>query len=117
MDGVLVRHWESADGKKKTAQVVVPQSKVDQIVAELHGGTPVGHFGANKTMDKIRQRYYWLRLSDDVERFCRQCDACATSRGPRTRSRGLMHQYNVRAPFQRVAVFIAGPFPESDRGN
>ena len=28
-----------------------------------------------------------------------------------------MHQYNVGAPFERVAVDIAGPFPESDRGN
>jgi hypothetical protein len=28
-----------------------------------------------------------------------------------------MHQYNVGAPFKRIAVDIAGPFPESDRGN
>jgi hypothetical protein len=28
-----------------------------------------------------------------------------------------MHQYNVGAPFERVAVDIAGRFPESDRGN
>ena len=117
MDGVLVRHWESADGKKKTAQVIVPRSKVDEILTELHGGTSGGHLGANKTLDKIRQRYYWLRLRDDVERWCRQCDVCAASRGPRTRNRGLMHQYNVGAPFERVAVDIAGPFPESDRGN
>jgi len=28
-----------------------------------------------------------------------------------------MHQYNVGAPFERIAIDIAGPFPESDRGN
>jgi hypothetical protein len=28
-----------------------------------------------------------------------------------------MHQYNVGAPFERVAIDIAGPFPQSDRGN
>jgi hypothetical protein len=28
-----------------------------------------------------------------------------------------MHQYNDGTPFERVAVEIAGPFPESDRGN
>jgi len=116
-DGVLVRHWESTDGRKKTAQVVVPQSKVDEVLTELHGGASGGHLGANKTMDKVRQRYYWLRLRDDVERWCRQCDVCAASRGPMTRSRGLMHQYNLGAPFERIALDIAGPFPESDRGN
>ena len=54
----LVRHWESSDGKKKTAQVIVPRSKVDEILTELHGGTSGGHLGANKTIDKIRQRFY-----------------------------------------------------------
>jgi len=29
----------------------------------------------------------------------------------------LIHQYNVGAPFERIAVDIAGPFPKSDRGN
>jgi hypothetical protein len=28
-----------------------------------------------------------------------------------------MHQYNVRAPFKRVAIDISGPFLESNRGN
>jgi len=28
-----------------------------------------------------------------------------------------MHQYNVGAPFERIAINIAGPFPDSDKGN
>ena len=28
-----------------------------------------------------------------------------------------MHQYNVGVPFERIAIDIAGPFPESDKGN
>jgi hypothetical protein len=28
-----------------------------------------------------------------------------------------MHQYNVGAPFERIAIDIAGPFPKSDREN
>jgi len=28
-----------------------------------------------------------------------------------------MHQYNVGAPFEKIAIEIAWPFPESDRGN
>ena len=61
-DGVLVRHWESADGQKKTAQVIIPQSKVKEVLTDMHRGTSGGHLGANKTMDKVRQCYYWLHL-------------------------------------------------------
>jgi hypothetical protein len=46
-----------------------------------------------------------------------KCDTCAANRGPRNRTRGLKNQYNVGAPFERTAIDIAGPFPESDRGN
>jgi hypothetical protein len=116
-DGVLERHWESADGKTKTVQTVIPRSKIMEVLAEMHGGPSGGHLGVNKTIDKVRWRYYWLYMRGDVERWCQQCDTCAASRGPRTRSRGVMHQYNVGAPFERIAIDIAGPFPESDRGN
>jgi 3-deoxy-D-manno-octulosonate 8-phosphate phosphatase KdsC-like HAD superfamily phosphatase len=35
-DGVLVRRWQSTDGKKETAQLVVPCSKVKEVLAEMH---------------------------------------------------------------------------------
>jgi hypothetical protein len=28
-----------------------------------------------------------------------------------------MHQYNVGAPFQRIAIDVASPFPRNDQGN
>jgi hypothetical protein len=28
-----------------------------------------------------------------------------------------MHQSNVGAPFERIAIGVAGPFPRSDQGN
>jgi hypothetical protein len=28
-----------------------------------------------------------------------------------------MHQCNVRIPFERIAVYVAGPLPRSDQGN
>jgi len=72
-----------------------PPQQGKEDLAEMHGCKSGGHLGVNKTIDKVRQRYYWLHLRGDVEMWCQQCDTCAASRGPRTRSRGLMHQYNV----------------------
>ena len=113
---MLVRQWESAD-RKKMAQVDIPKSKNKEVRSEVRGGMSGGHLWANKTMDKVREPYYWLHFRGDVERWCRQCETCAASQGPRSRSQGLMRQHNVGAPFERITVDIAGPFPESDRGN
>jgi hypothetical protein len=100
-DGLLDRHWESADGRTKAAQAVVPESKLKKVLAELLGGPSGDHLGINKTLAKIRQRYNWLHSRNDLERWCQQCDNCAANRGPRTRSRDLIHQYDVRVPFER----------------
>jgi hypothetical protein len=61
-DGVLERRWKSDDGKNKTAQTVIPRGKVKEVLAEMHGGHSGGHLGVNKTLDKVRQRYYSLHL-------------------------------------------------------
>jgi hypothetical protein len=83
----------------------------------MHGGPSGGHCGVNKTVDEVRQRYYWLHLKSDVERWCQQYDTCAASPSSRTRSRCLKHRYNIGAPLERIAIDIAGPFPECDRGS
>ena len=48
-DGMLECHWESADRKKKTAQIVIPHSKVKEVLAVMHGGISGGHLGLTKS--------------------------------------------------------------------
>jgi transposase InsO family protein len=98
-------------------QLVLPKRRVKEVLQEIHGGTSGAHFGVNKTLGKIRERFYWVNARDDIETWCRKCATCAASKGPRTRSRGLMKQYNVGAPFESTAFDIAGPFPVTDSGN
>jgi hypothetical protein len=57
---------------------------------ELHGG----HLHINKTR-QIQTVALWLHQRSDVESWCQQCDTCAASQDPQTRSWGLMQQYNV----------------------
>jgi hypothetical protein len=49
--GMQECHWESVDGRTKTAKIVLPWSRVKEVLAELHGG-PSGHLGIRKTSDK-----------------------------------------------------------------
>jgi RNase H-like domain found in reverse transcriptase/Reverse transcriptase (RNA-dependent DNA polymerase)/Integrase zinc binding domain/Integrase core domain/gag-polyprotein putative aspartyl protease len=114
---VLKRVWESPDGKLKILQVIVPKSRISEVLKEVHNGVSGGHLGINKTVAKIRERFYWLRCRMDVLDWCHRCNDCAQSKGPKTRSRGRMRQYNVGAPFERIAIDVAGPFPTSDQGN
>lgn len=115
--GILKRIWESPNGKSSVEQLVVPRSRVTAILEEIHNGSSGSHFGVNKTLSKIRQRFYWLHCREDVENWCRQCTLCAASKGPNVRTRGKMHLYIVGAPFERVGIDVAGPFPITVEGN
>ncbi|GFV66700.1 retrovirus-related Pol polyprotein from transposon 412 [Trichonephila clavipes] len=64
-----------------------------------------------KTLQKVRERFYWNNVRSDVEKCCRICDPCAARKGPRKRTRGRLQLYNVRAPFERIAFDILGPLP------
>ncbi|GFW29147.1 retrovirus-related Pol polyprotein from transposon 412 [Trichonephila clavipes] len=70
-----------------------------------------------KTLQKVRERFYWNNVRSDVEKCCRTCDPCASRKGPRKRTRGRLQLYNVGAPFERIAFDILGPLPRSSEGN
>jgi hypothetical protein len=104
-------------GYLKTSQMILLRSRVSDVLTELYGGPSGGHLGVNKILDKNLQKYFWLQARNNVEEWCRQCDTCAARRGPRTRNWGQMHQYNIGASFERIAVDLAGTFQWSDQGN
>lgn len=89
------------------------RKKIGELLEEIHERKSGGHLGVDKILDKIRQRFY----RDDVESWCRKCQKCGATKGPKTRSRGEMQKYNVGAPFERIAIDVAGSFPVTDDGN
>jgi hypothetical protein len=115
-DGILECHWESTSEHSKIAKIVLPQSRVKDLLNELHGGPSGGHLGVNMTLGKVSQRYYWLQARN-VEKCRQACNICAVSHGPRTRNLGLMHYYNVGVLFERIAIDVGGPFLCSTQGN
>ncbi|CAK1587170.1 unnamed protein product [Parnassius mnemosyne] len=97
--------------------MVVPKAKVPDILQLYHSGCSGGHLGVKRTLLKIRERFYWVHCRDDVEDWCRKCTSCAAVKGPQIRSRGALKLYNVGAPWERIAIDVAGPFPETESGN
>lgn len=116
-NGVLKRILEDPEGGEQRRQIIVPRNRIPEVLRELHNGTSGGHLGVAKTLGKLRERFYWVNCKDDVKNWCRKCDTCAASNGPQRRQRAPMKLYNVGSPFERIAIDVAGPFPETEAGN
>jgi hypothetical protein len=65
---VLECHWESTDRQTKVAQIFLPQSRLNDMLTKLHGGSSGGHLVVNKALNKVQQGYYWLQAKNDVEK-------------------------------------------------
>jgi hypothetical protein len=94
-DGCLKRTWESPDGKSKQHLMVVPKIRIAEILGEYHGGTSGGHLGINKTLAKVRERFYWSGCRQSVAEWCQKCDQCMAVKGPAKRSRGTMQCWST----------------------
>ena len=116
-NSVLCRRWESETGDEVCWQFVIPSNSRKDILHELHTMETAGHLGINKTLERVKDRFYWPGCTKDVKDWCRACDLCASRERPTRTPRAPLRTYNVGAPLERVALDILGPLPDSDRCN
>ena len=116
-DGMLCRKFESADGSSSVIQMVIPSALREEVLSELHEGTLGGHFGIDKTLARLKERYYWPGHYNDVRDWCKNCAICASRKNPTPRARAPLKNVITGYPMQLVAMDIVGPFPESPAGN
>jgi hypothetical protein len=97
--------------------LVLPVSFRKGALRQLHDAKICGHLGVHKTLQRVKERYYWVGMTLDVKEWVKNCNACQRKSPVKKSSRAPMKQYTVGAPMERVAVDILGPLPETDRGN
>jgi len=116
-NGILYKRWETPNLKNIIIQLIVPKTQIKQILEEAHDSPSGGHFGINKTLEKIRKRFYWASCKQDVEEWCKSCKVCLARRGPAGKGKSPLQIYNVGTPFERIQMDILEPFPLTVSGN
>ena len=117
IDGVLHRRWEGPYGNEVKHLYLTPKAIYDDVLQNLHDLPTGGHFGVKKTLARVRQRFYWMKLRWTVENWCKRCEKCASRKGYPRRLKAPLKLYNAGSPMERVAVDVLGPLPRTDAGN
>ena len=113
-NNVLYHKWEDVVPKH---QLVIPKQMVNEVINSLHNSPTGGHLGMKKTLSKIRDRYFWHKMSDDVKHWCRTCDKCEARKAPNKTPKAALQKYVVGAPMERLAIDVMGPLPLSNKRN
>ena len=94
---------------------VVKENEVEEILYHMHSDPLAGHFSLEETYRRIKIRYYWPQMYNDVRNYVQTCDEC--QRRGRNHQNEPLHPIKVGQPFDRLGMDLVGPFPVTARGN
>ncbi len=73
---LLYRVSKSSCGKERV-QLVLPAKYHRTVLKSLHDDS--GHLGVDRTTELIRDRFYWPRMTIEIEQYIKTCGSCITS--------------------------------------
>ena len=77
----------------------------------------VGHFGRDKTIERLHRHCVWLNMTREVEDYCRSCEVCCTNKSSNQLPAGLLKPLPIPdKPWDSVGIDFVGPLPESKDG-
>ena len=78
-----------------------------KIMKFCHGGLFAGHLGRRATIYRIKQRFFWANMDEEIRAFVRSCLACRLAKTPTTGRNGFLQCYEYEPqPFHTVAIDI-----------
>lgn len=97
---------------------VIPQEFRSEIMKDNHSVPTAAHLGTAKTYCRLKLRYFWPGMYQDVVRYVANCFVCAAYKHSQLPTPGFMGSAKVCCrPFQCLSLDLVGPLPPSRKLN
>ena len=114
-EGVLCRLFQPSSSSADHFQVVVLDALKHTVLQQLHNHS--GHLGSQKTLEKLKKRYYWPGYEKDVGIWIQECIQCHKRNPPHLTQQGPLESITSNSPFEKLSWDIMGPLPLTSSGN
>lgn len=110
----LVQNTSKVEDKRFLWKFYPPKQDRPQIIQSAHESA---HLGYDKTLAKLKERFFWPKMALDTKKFCKACVPCKTSKSTNVNSIPPMgsQKQNCDHPWQFLTLDYLGPFPPSGR--
>src|SRR5437867_8554240 len=117
-DNGLLYHKDQLYGVE-VFQLVVPETKRKMIMTSSHDSSWSMHFGAIKTIQRIKAYFYWPSIVQDVRKYVSSCEKCQKrARITKFDRVPIQHVEHGNTPFEHVSIDLIGPLePKSSSGH
>ena len=98
-------------------KAILPPKLHATALYELHNQPQAGHLGTDKTLEKIRERYYWPGLYSIVADYVKKCRDCAMYKRSYLNTTPPLVPIISSAPMQLIECDVVGPLPTTHKKN
>ncbi|XP_071941924.1 uncharacterized protein [Antedon mediterranea] len=106
-DGILFRQVFTKHQTEPIEQLVVPYTCRNSVLKVSHDIPLAGHLGRKKTLDGIKQRFFWPGIRKDVTEYCNTCEICQKTSKYRTKFKDFMIPMSVISePFGQIYMNV-----------
>ncbi|CAF1523812.1 unnamed protein product [Adineta ricciae] len=96
----------------------IPTTMIRMVLEAFHDHPLSGHFGVQRTLQKIRSRFWWPQMRKTIENYIASCPQCTKFNIVRGKSFGHLKSYEPpNDVFQVVHMDFWGPVRPSASGN
>ena len=111
-DGVLV--VRILIGNRPREVILCPASLRDEVMWATH---TFSHAGIGRSLRRIRLTWYWPGMASQIRRIVKSCEICQLAKSGGLQHRSSQGNLKVGRPWQKVAIDLVGPMPETTRNN
>jgi len=99
----------------RAGKLCIPQCSLKgALIKEAHDGR--GHFGIAKTLQALREHFFWLHMVRDVTKFCKSCVPCQKAKAKHSNA-GLYTPLPIPdGPWEDISMDFVTGLPMSRRG-
>src|SRR6266540_274426 len=76
---------------------VLKRNEIEPILFLAHEHPLSGHFRLEATLTKLKKRYYWPKMKNDVKSYIQTCDQC--QRHGKITDENKLHSIKIKEPF------------------
>jgi len=86
------------------------------FVQETYEGGLMGHFGEEKTLGVLKEKFFWPHMSKDVQSHCNRCTSCLQSKSKIMPHRLYTPLPVASAPWEDINMDFVLGLPRTQRG-
>lgn len=101
---------------ENTKNLLTKQEEINRVLREFHKNPLGGHQGVKRMMSKIKNRFIFDKMKQIITEFVTNCEDCQKNKFSITHKMPMKITSTARKPFERIAIDVVGPLPETEEG-